>query len=228
MSVLVLSETAWSSFPCTYWPIWQESDCFCRGPSWLGFIGPAVFVLSSTCPAVSPWCGCQVARWWILFLQRRACPTRNAGSLCSSPGPRCESPGDSTCRPSQTECCWCTAQRTEEEPSESSLIPFHNFSAHLYQQSDSLWVWPEKRKVGQSPPKDSERDWMYMPAECVRSYCQARGGIDEIGPETVFLQDRADLLRSIYKLDKRWEIINQDLQPLWGNEPGFGTASPKG
>lgn len=55
---------------------------------------------------------------------------------------------------------------------------------------------------------------MYVPAECVGSYCQARGGINEVGPETVSLQDRADLLRSIYKLDKRWELRNQDLQPL--------------
>lgn len=52
---------------------------------------------------------------------------------------------------------------------------------------------------------------MYVLAECVESYCQARRGINEVGPETVSLQDRADLLRSIYKLDERWEIINQYL-----------------
>lgn len=70
-------------------------------------------------------------------------------------------------------------------------------------------AWPENRKVGQSLPKDSEMDWMYVPAECVGSYCQAWRGINEVGPETVSLQDKADLLRSIYKLDKRREIINQ-------------------
>lgn len=37
----------------------------------------------------------------------------------------------------------------------------------------------------------------------VGSYCQARGGIDEVSPETLSVQDRADLLRSIYELDKR-------------------------
>lgn len=55
---------------------------------------------------------------------------------------------------------------------------------------------------------------MYVLAECAGSYCQAGGGIDEVGPETVSLQDRADLLRSIYKLDERWEILNQYPQPL--------------
>lgn len=111
-------------------------------------------------------------------------------------------------------------ERTQIKPSASllwSLFWDYNNLSHAYLKFDSLWNWSENRKVGQSLPKDSVMDSISALAECAGTYCQARGGINEVGPETVTLQDRADLLRSIYKLDKRWEIINQYMQPLGAN-----------
>lgn len=112
----------WSTQPEAMWErflynhadlllICKESSYLHSWHSWRGVKG----LKPSICLAASPWCGCLEVRWWIAFPQRRGFPTKSAGSLCSSRGPRCEIPGDGTCRPSQTACCWCTAQRTEEK-----------------------------------------------------------------------------------------------------------------
>lgn len=119
---------------------------------------------------------------------------------------------------------------THIPPSGSSLLILliiwsHNFSARWSQQSDSLWVWSENTNMTKSSWRFSGLSWCACRVGwCVGSYCQARGGIDEVSPETFSLQDRADLLRSIYKLDKRgksqtccWELTTLD----------FGTASER-
>lgn len=88
------------------------------------------FVPSSfSCPATFSWWGCWMVRRWILCQQIYEYPRKGGGWLCSSLGPRSGSPGDCICHPSQTACCWCTSQSTEEE---------QNF--YIYFTSKQLWI----------------------------------------------------------------------------------------
>lgn len=121
---------------------------------------------------------------------------------------------------------------THIPPSASSLLVlliiwFHKFSAHWCQQYNSLWIWSENTNIWQSLPEGlvDSIDVLVEWDSVWGSYCQARGGINEVSPETFSLQDRADLLRSIYELDKRGRSQTSTCSHWEPTTSDSGTAS---